>query len=135
CQANVTAKRTRPKFPRRQRAASTKKGSVAAALHIPPAASWPSGRCRRRLGLGLLLGDGTGILALRLDVAIDELDHRDRRGIAVAKARLEHAGVAAVAVLVAGAEHLEQLLDHGEVAHLRDGLATRVQVAALSERD
>src|SRR5580700_12229533 len=79
--------------------------------------------------------NGPGILALGLDVAIDELDHRDCRGIAIAEAGLHDAGIAAVAVLVARADHLEQLLDHGEIAHLRDRLAARVQVAALAERD
>src|SRR6202040_513003 len=73
----------------------------------------------RRGGRGLfgMRLNGTRILAFGLDVAIDELDHRDRRGIAVAEAGLHDAGIAAVAVLVARPDHLEQLLDHGEVAH------------------
>src|SRR5262245_57339895 len=113
----------------------TKKGQRKA----PPSRSitpLPSlrGRRRLRLGFGLRL-HRSGILPFRLDVAVDELDDRDRSGIAVAEAGLEHAGVAAVAVLVAGTKHLEQLLDHGDVAHLRDRLAARVQVAALAERD
>ena len=41
------------------------------------------------------------------------------RGIvAIAEARLQHAGIAAVALLVARAEHVEELLDHGDVADL-----------------
>src|SRR5580693_10647124 len=91
-------------------------------------------RCSRRGLFGPRL-NGTGILALGLDVAIDELDHSDWRGIAIAEAGLHDAGIAAVAVLVARTDHLEQLLDHGEVAHLRDRLAARMQVAALAERD
>src|SRR5262245_18795839 len=66
-------------------------------------------RCLRRLRRRRL--HRSGILALGLDIAIDELDHRDRSGITVAEACLEHAGITAVAVLVAGSEHLEQLLD------------------------
>src|SRR5580698_3392057 len=91
----------------------------------------------RRSGSGLFgpRQNGPGILALGFDVAIDELDHRNRRGIAVAEAGLHDAGIAAIAVLVARADHLEQFLDHGEVAHLRDRLAARMQVAALAERD
>src|SRR4051794_2644400 len=53
----------------------------------------------------------------------------------MAEARLEDTGVAALAVLVAGAQHVEQLLDHGDVADLRDRLAAGVQVAALAQRD
>ena len=85
--------------------------------------------------LGRLLLHRPGIEALGGLVAIDELDHRHRRVVAVAEAGLEHAGIAAVALLVAGAQHVEQLLDHGDVAHLRDRLAAGVQVAALAERD
>src|SRR5262249_2648461 len=91
---------------------------------------------RRRFGLGFVPRlHRSGILPLRLDVAVDELDDCDRGGIAVAEAGLEHAGIAAAAVLVAGREHLEQLLHHGHVAHLRDRLAARVQIAALAECD
>src|SRR5262245_1230633 len=45
---------------------------------------------RRRGFLGLLL-DRPGILALGIDVAVDELDHANRRRVAVAVAGLEHA--------------------------------------------
>ncbi len=79
--------------------------------------------------------DRAGIQPLRIDVAIDEFDHRNRRGIAVAEAGLHHAGIAAVALLVARADHVKELLDHGEVAHLRDRLAAGMQAAALAERD
>src|SRR5262249_57980401 len=82
---------------------------------------------RSRLGLPLRRA---GILALGSDVAVDELDHRHRRRIAVTEAGLEHARVAAVALLVARTEHLEELLDHGDVADFRDRLAACVQVAA-----
>src|SRR5262245_23252934 len=113
----------------------TKKGQRKAppSRYITPL---PSLRGRRRFGLGFGLRlHRSGILPFRLDVAVDELDDRDRSGIAVAEAGLEHAGIAAAAVLVAGGEHLEQFLDHGHVAHLRDRLAARVQVATLAERD
>ena len=49
----------------------------------------------------LLLLHRAGIEALGIVIAVDEFDHRDRRGIAVAEAGLEHAGIAALAVLVA----------------------------------
>src|SRR5215469_16584746 len=95
-----------------------------------------SASSRRRGGFLLgLLGLRPGIEALGGLVAIHELDHGDRCGITIAEAGLEHAGIAAVALLVAGAEHLEELLDHGDVADLRDRLAARMQVAALAERD
>src|SRR4051795_5350451 len=84
-----------------------------AALRRCPHDAWPflrSGR-GRRFGLRLrLLLHRSGVLTLRLDVAIDKLDHRDGRGIAVAETRLEHSGIAAVAILVARTQHLEQLL-------------------------
>src|SRR5262249_5827633 len=54
--------------------------------------------------------------------------------VAVAEARLHDAGVAAVAVLVARSEHVEELLDHRDVADLGDRLAPRMQVAALAQR-
>src|SRR6201996_761360 len=43
-----------------------------------------------------------GILALGVDVAVDELDNRHRGVVAVAETGLDDAGVAALAVLVAG---------------------------------
>src|ERR1700704_890937 len=70
------------------------------------------------VGVGPRLLHRAGIQALGIDVTLDELDHRDRRVVAVAKARLHDAGIAAVAVLVARAQHVEQLLDHGNVADL-----------------
>src|ERR1700751_1076579 len=84
-----------------------------AALRRCPHDAWlflRSGR-RRRFGLRLrLLLHRPGVLTLPLDVAIDKLDHRDRRGIAVAEPRLEPSGIASVAILVARTQHLEQLL-------------------------
>src|ERR1700677_3207595 len=78
--------------------------------------------------------DGPGILALGLDVAIDQLDDCTRRRIAVKEAGLHHAGIAAVALLVARAEHLEELLDHRQIAHLRERVAAGMHVAALARR-
>ena len=48
-----------------------------------------------------------GVEPLGVDVTIDKFDHRNRRGIAVTETGLEHPRIAAVAVLVAGADHLE----------------------------
>src|SRR6266496_2399358 len=69
----------------------------------------------RRFGVGLLL-HRAGILALGVDVAVDEFDHGHRRVVAVAEAGLDDAGVAALAVLVAGRQRVKQLLDLVEVA-------------------
>src|ERR1700704_3538729 len=85
------------------------------------------------VGVGPRLLHRAGIQALGIDVTLDELDHCDRRVVAVAKARLHNAGIAAVAVLVARTQHVEQLLHHGNVANLRDRLAPRMQAAAISE--
>jgi hypothetical protein len=89
----------------------------------------------RRARLRLFIPDRSGIHALRVLVAVDEFDHRARGGIAVAEPGLEHAGVAAVALLVAGREHLEELLDHGDIAQFPDRLPARMQAAALAERN
>src|SRR5215472_15835880 len=95
----------------------------------------PCGPLIAAIRLRGLLFDRTGVLALGIDVAIDELDHRERRAVAIAEARLHDAGIAAVALLVARADHVEQLLDHRDVADLGDRLAPCVQVAALAEGD
>src|SRR5271157_102418 len=96
----------------------------------------PTGYGSRLPGAALALRplDRTRILALGLDVAVDELDHRYRRVVAGAEARLHDAGVAAVAALVARAEDVDQLLDEVGVAQPRDRDAAGVQVAALAER-
>ena len=47
--------------------------------------------------------------ALGVDVAVDELDHRQRGVVAVAEAGLQDADIAALTVLVARAEDGEQL--------------------------
>src|SRR5215470_16559146 len=61
--------------------------------------------------LGLFLGlDRTGILALGSRIAVHELDDRHRGHVAVAEARLQHAGVAAVAALVAVGQRGQQLV-------------------------
>jgi hypothetical protein len=61
---------------------------------------------------------GEIVLAFGVHIAVDQFDHRDRRVIAVAETGLEHAGVTAVAILVARADHLKELLDDVDVAHL-----------------
>src|SRR3954453_16786636 len=94
---------------------------------------------RGRFGPGWIGGDGGGmprevLAALGVLIAIDELDHADRRGIAVAIAGLHHPRITTIAVLVAGPDDLQELLPHRDVADLRDRLAPGVQVAALAER-
>src|SRR5947209_19807680 len=76
-----------------------------------------------------------GILPPRIDIAVDEFDDTERRVVAVTEARLQDAGIAAVALFVARPEHVEELFDQRDIAHLRDRLAARMQVAALAERD
>src|SRR4051812_49461295 len=75
-------------------------------------------RLRRRRLLGGPLLHRPGVLAARIDVAVDKLDHADRRAVAMAIARLEHARVAAVTRGVARAEHVEQLPHHWRIAQL-----------------
>src|SRR4051794_40561689 len=70
---------------------------------------------RRRL-LGRPLLHRPGVLAARIDVAVDELDHAHGRAVAMAITGLEHARVPAAARGVARAEHVEQLLHHRRVA-------------------
>src|ERR1700722_10109572 len=77
--------------------------------------------CLRRFGRFRLLR--TGIEALGVDIAVDEFDHRHRRVVAVAEAGLDDAGVAALPVLVADRQRVEQLLGLVEIAHLGDRLA------------
>src|SRR5688500_557602 len=64
----------------------------------------PEGRGLRRFLLLSLLCRRTGVLALGGGVALDELDHGHRSGIAEAEARLQDAQVAAGALGVARAE-------------------------------
>src|SRR5690606_31709672 len=72
-------------------------------------------RSARRLSFLLLLPCGdAGLVALGLcaGAAVDGLDHSPWRTIAEAESGLEHTSVAAVPLLVAGGENVEQLLDH-----------------------
>src|SRR5262245_13909255 len=91
-------------------------------------------RLSRRSRLGRLVTREI-VLALGVDVAVDQLDHGTRSRIAVPEPGLQHAGIAAVAVLVARADHLEELLDGVDVAHFRDRLPASVEIAALAERN
>src|SRR3954469_4323310 len=95
---------------------------------------------RRRFSQGWIGGDGGGmprevLAALGVLIAIDELDHADRGGIAVAIAGLQHARITAITILVAWSDDLEELLHHRDVADLPDRLPPCVQVAALAKRD
>src|SRR6476620_6246770 len=67
--------------------------------------------------------DRAGIEALGVDVAVDEFDHGHRRVVAIAEAGLDDAGVAALAVLVAGCQRVKQLPHLILVAHFGDRLA------------
>src|ERR1700759_4618018 len=75
-----------------------------------------------------------GILALGIDVAIDELDHRHRGVVAVAEAGLDDSGVTAVTVRITLRQHVEQLLDLIDIADFGDGLAAHGEPALLAER-
>ena len=86
-----------------------------------------------RLDAGLVIG------ALRRGVAIDKLDDRHRRHVAVAEAGLQDADIAALTVLVAGAQHFEQLRNMLILLELRVGLtagasAPEILVCQVIER-
>src|SRR6202040_1364831 len=81
--------------------------------------------------LGFLFLHRAGILALGIDVAVDEFDHGHRRVVAVAEAGLDEAGVAALAVLVAGRQRVEELADLFLVTHLADRLTAHREAALL----
>src|SRR6202047_3797179 len=87
-----------------------------------------------RLSSGLFL-HRSGIEALGIDVAVDEFDHGHRRVVAVAEAGLDDAGIAALPVLVAGGENIEQFPGLVEIADLADRLPAHGQTALLAERD
>src|SRR5579871_5269376 len=100
---------------------------------------WKSAGRRPRLAR-LALGPGRGLaparlFALRPLLGAGELDHRKRRGVAAAEAELDHPRVAAVALLEARRNLVEQLLDGVARADEVEGAAARGQVAALAERD
>src|SRR5687767_3503994 len=82
----------------------------------------------------LLALDRARILTLGRNIAIDELDDRDRRGVGRANAGLNDAGVAAVAIGVAGGEYVEQLLELGLVQQPRLGEPAIGEPALLGER-
>src|SRR5208282_2253436 len=80
------------------------------------------GALARLLGLGLLFLSG-------------ELDHRHHRRVAAAMAELDHPGVAAVAILEARRDLVEQLLDRVMRLQRRERAATRGEIVLLAERD
>jgi hypothetical protein len=88
---------------------------------------------RRRGLLGLEPGAVAGALGVR--VAVDEFDDRHGRHVAIAEARLEDTDIAAVPLLVAGAQHLEELGHMGVLLEPARGQTAGVEVAALAERD
>src|SRR5436190_7043506 len=92
-------------------ALSTTKGGRSRPFETYGRSALPSGRSRRLFSPPLR--HRPGILAARVDIAVNQLDDTDRRRVAVAVAGLEHAGVAAVARGVARPKHIEQLLHHG----------------------
>src|SRR3954447_23301616 len=91
-------------------------------------------RLRRRRLLGRPLLHRPGVLAARIDVAVDELDDAHRRAVAMAVASLEHARVSAAARGVAWAEHVKQLFHHWRIAQLGERLTARMQIATLCQR-
>src|SRR5690606_7651333 len=98
-----------------RRDSSTGAKKERAAASRPPARAFPPARS----GHGLLLlgralgGDALPVgLALGLGVAVDQLDDRHGRGVAVAEARLDDAGIAARPVLVPLGQRREELA-HG----------------------
>src|SRR5690349_18754316 len=82
-----------------------------------------------------LVDHRAGILALGADVAIDELDHRDRGGVRRADAGLDDPRVAAVAAGVARSDHVEQLGELRVVHQPRLGETPVRKPAALGQRN
>src|SRR3954463_3361564 len=82
-----------------------------------------------------LIHHRSGILALGADVAVDELDHRDRGSIRRTDARLDDARVAAVAVSVSRSYDVEQLGELSIVHQPRLGEAAVRKATVLGERD
>jgi hypothetical protein len=80
--------------------------------------------------LGLVASAVLGALGFR--IAVDQLDHCHRRAVAIAKARLEHAGVATGPAFVARRQGRKQLIDGFLVADAGDGEPTGMKVAALA---
>ncbi len=78
---------------------------------------------------------GPEVLALGGDVAVDELDDRDRRGVGGANAGLDDPAIAAIALGVARGDHVEQLGELDLVHQPRLGEATVRQAAVLGQRD
>ena len=85
------------------------------------------------IGIGAL--DRTGILSLGIDIAVDQFDDRDRRRVRSADAGLDHAGVTAVAVLVALGQDFEQLGELRVVLQAGMGQTTVRQATLLGEGD
>src|ERR1700736_1861591 len=83
-------------------------------------------KLRRLRGLFL---HRTGVETPRIHITIDEFDHRHRRVVAVAEAGLDDAGIAALAVLVAGGDDVKQLPGLIEIAHLGDRLPAHGEAA------
>src|SRR5262245_54560454 len=79
--------------------------------------------------------DRAGILALCLDIAIDEFDHCLRGVVAIAEARLHDACVAAVPLFVTRADDIEEFFYLRTVADFRDRLTAGMQPALLRERN
>ena len=73
--------------------------------------------------------------ALGVDIPVDEFDDRHWGAVAVTEAGLEHAGVAAAALLVARGQHVEQLTHRRIVPQKGEGAAPRVQATTLAKGD
>ena len=62
----------------------------------------------------------------RVYVSINKFNDSKRRIVAKAKARLKHAGVAAITCFIAWAQHVKELANKLNVFDLRNGLTPRM---------
>jgi hypothetical protein len=99
----------------------------------PFSCSCPEGSGVFHLGLGR--DAGAVVRAFGVFIAVDQLDHGERRVVAMAETGFEDAGVAALAILVALSERVEELHDHIIFLELGSGETTVRKTAFLAERD
>src|SRR6185437_15725747 len=75
-----------------------------------------------------------GIESLGIRIAVDELDERHRRVVAMAEPRLQHAGITARAARIAWSYYVEQLLHLIGIADLGQRLAAGMKIGASAAR-
>src|SRR5690606_5497029 len=120
---------------RSRRLLQTRRRIKKAARRLPLLVRSRRRRRLRRLFLLVLVLHGSGVDTLRVRIAIHQLDHRHRRGIAIAEAGPQDPGIAARPVRIALRQGGEQLAYHRIVVQLRRHLPPRMQVAPLAQRD